>query len=327
MSRAWLKAATAIPGVEVVGLVDIIEDAARTRAAEFELQQAVISTDFATVLEQTQPDAIFNCTIPDAHYDVTMLALRSGCHVLSEKPLADSLEHAQEMVRTAKEQQRVFAVIQNRRYDPNIRRVRHFLEQEAIGPLTTVNSDFYVGAHFGGFRDHMKHVLLLDMAIHTFDAARLLTNADPVSVFCKEWNPAGSWYDQDASAMAIFEMTNGIVYTYRGSWCAEGLRTTWECDWRFIGQQGSVTWDGGTQQQAQVVAEREGLIANYRDVAFDEFSSEHIGAHAGIIREFFACIKNGTQPETRAEDNIKSLAMVLGAIESAEKGLPVPISW
>src|SRR6266581_2652143 len=72
-----------------------------------------------------------------------------------------------------------------------------------------------IGAHFEGFRQHMRHVLLLDMAIHTFDAARLLTGADPVSVYCKEWNPVGSWYDHDASAVAFFEMTNGIVYTYR----------------------------------------------------------------------------------------------------------------
>ncbi len=55
----------------------------------------------------------------------------------------------------------------------------------------------------------MTHVLLLDMAIHTFDAARLISSADPVGVYCHEWNPAGSWYDRDASAAAIFEMSNG----------------------------------------------------------------------------------------------------------------------
>ena len=93
----------------------------------------------------------------------------------------------------------------------------------------------------------MPHVLLLDMAIHSFDAARLFTGADPVSVYCQEWNPAGSWYDQDASAIALFEMSDGLVYTYRGSWCANGFPTKWECDWRFIGQNGTAIWDGGEQ--------------------------------------------------------------------------------
>ncbi len=256
-----------------------------------------------------------------------MQSLKQGCHVLSEKPLADSMEQAREMVVAAQQAGKIFALIQNRRYDRNIRRMRHYLETETIGSLTTVNSDFYIGAHFGGFRDHMKHVLLLDMAIHSFDAARLLTGADPVSVYCKEWNPDGSWYDQDASAIAIFEMTNNIVYTYRGSWCAEGLATNWECDWRFVGQRGSATWDGGTQYKSQIVKERGSFLSPLQDVEIPLYDAGNVGGHAGLIEDFFACIQNGTQPETNAADNIKSLAMVFGAIESAEKGSPVKIAW
>ena len=121
----------------------------------------------------------------------------------------------------------------------------------ALGPLTTLNSDFYLGAHFEGFRLSMPHVLLVDMAIHTFDTARFISGADPVSVYCKEWNPRGSWYDHSASAVAIFELTGGMVYTYRGSWCSEGLNTSWEAQWRVIGERGSTTWDGCEQMAAQ----------------------------------------------------------------------------
>ncbi len=325
MSGAWLEAALALPQVEIVGLVDVVEAAAQKKAAQYGLAQAIIGTDFQTILNQTTPDAIFNCTIPEAHYTVTMQALAHGCHVLSEKPLADSMEHAYEMIAAAQKADKIFAVIQNRRYDPNIRRMRHFLASSALGSLTTVNSDFYIGAHFGGFRDSMQHVLLLDMAIHSFDAARLLTGADAVSVYCYEWNPQGSWYDRDASAVAIFEMSNGLIYTYRGSWCAEGLPTSWECDWRFIGQKGSATWNGGEITHAQVVKETEGFISTYSDIAIPPYDAQNIGGHASIIQEFFTCIQNGTQPETNAADNIKSLAMVFGAIESAEAGLKVAI--
>ncbi|GCE28640.1 oxidoreductase [Dictyobacter alpinus] len=327
MSAAWLEAVRTMPDVEIVGLVDIFEEAAHKKARDFQLDGAIISTDLSSVLDQTQVDAVFNCTIPEAHYEITMTALKHGCHVLSEKPLADSMEHAREMLATAEKAGKIFSVIQNRRYDPAIRRVQHFLAAQKIGELTTVNSDFYIGAHFGGFRDHMEHVLLLDMAIHTFDAARMLTGADPISVYCKEWNPRGSWYDHDASALAIFEMTDGIVYTYRGSWCAEGLPTSWECDWRFIGQQGSVIWDGGSRQQAQIVKASGGFTSEYQDIDIPAYETQSIGGHAGLIREFFTCIQNGTQPETRATDNIKSLAMVFGAIESAESGQPVNITW
>jgi len=328
MSGAWLKAASAIPDLEIVGLVDVIEEAARKKATEYNLRDAVIGSDLSTVLVETAPDAIFNCTIPEAHTGITLTALQHGCHVLSEKPMADTLENARVMIAAAQKAGKIFAVIQNRRYERGIRRARTFLETGAIGPLTTVNSDFYIGAHFGGFRDAMKHVLLLDMAIHTFDAARFLTQADPVSVYCHEWNPAGSWYEHDASAVAIFEMTNGIVYTYRGSWCAEGLSTTWESDWRFIGQKGSMKWDGGSQMQAQIITATGGFLSTCENVSVPPYGSEkNIEGHKSLIEEFVSCIQGGNVPETTCTDNIKSLAMVFGAIESAETGRRVDIRW
>ncbi len=121
-------------------------------------------------------------------------------------------------------------------------------------------------------------------------------------------------------------MSNGVIYTYRGSWCAEGLPTSWECDWRFIGQRGSAKWDGGESTQIQGVKETGGFISTYRDMPIPPYDASNVDGHAGIIREFFACIQNGIQPETRATDNIKSLAMVFGAIESAEKGQKIFIA-
>lgn len=327
ITNAWLPVTKEIDGLQMVGFVDLIEDAARKKAGEYGTPDAVVGTDLQKVLDQTNPDIVFDCTIPEAHVSVTLTALKHGCHVLGEKPLADSMDNARRMVAAAQEAGKTYAVIQNRRYDPNIRRLKAFLESGAIGAITTVSSDFYVGAHFGGFRDRMKHVLLLDMAIHTFDAARFISGADPVSVYCKEWNPAGSWYDHDASAIAIFEMSNGLVYSYRGSWCAEGLRTTWESDWRIIGQQGSIRWGGDENMQAQVIAKREGFINPYQDVEIPVGTPAKIGGHAGLIRDFIQCIRTNTIPETICTDNIKSLAMVFGAIESAESGKRVDICW
>lgn len=328
MSAAWLRAAKEIEDVRIAGFVDINEDAAHVRKNEFGDADSFVSSSLQAALDHVQPDIVFDCTIPEAHVDVTITALKHGAHVLGEKPLADSMENARKMVNAAEEAGKLYAVIQNRRYDPNIRRLKAFLEAGGIGDLTTVNSDFFIGAHFGGFRDRMKHVLLLDMAIHTFDAARYLCGADPVSVYCKEWNPAGSWYDHDASAIAIFEMSNGIVYTYRGSWCAQGHLTTWESDWRIVGQNGTVLWQGDANMRAQTVARAEGFIYPFNDTEIPAApASARIGGHAGLIREFVDSVRTNTVPETVASDNIKSLAMVFGAIASAEQGRSVAITW
>ena len=327
MSGRWLDVSKDIPELEIVGLVDIREEAARGKVERFKLRDAMVSTDMKSVLDQTSPDVVFDCTVPEAHTQVTLEALEHGCHVLGEKPMADSMENARKLVAAAEKAGKIFSVIQNRRYDPRIRKLRAFLDSKRIGTITTLNCDFYIGAHFGGFRDHMKHVLLLDMAIHTFDAARFIIDADPVSVYCKEWNPSGSWYDHDASAIAIFEMSDGTVYTYRGSWCAEGMNTTWECDWRIIGEKGSVKWDGGNDVQTQVVTRTDGFLSDWTDVEIPPHDpGGKIGGHEGLIKEFVRCVQTGETPETTCTDNIKSLAMVFGAIESAEAGKPVEIS-
>jgi predicted dehydrogenase len=333
ISRAWLDAIRDIPDLRMVGFVDLIEEAAHKRAEEYGWQEAAIGTDLSAVLDRVHPDVVFDCTVPEAHVAITLEALRHGCHVLGEKPLADSMANARRMVAAAEATGKIYAVTQTRRYDSNIRRLRRFLESGTIGPITTVNCDFYIGAHFGGFRDRMEHVLLLDMAIHTFDAARLITGADPLAVYCHEWNPRGSWYDHDASAVAVFEMSDGIVYIYRGSWCSEGLNTQWESDWRIVGTEGSVKWDGATGFQAQAVAERGGFFSKWQDLevppSYEDLrryeSAEKTG-HAGVIRDFVRCVQIGAVPETVCTDNIKSLAMVFGAIESAEHGEHVTIN-
>lgn len=326
MSYRWMEVSKEHPQLELVGFVDMNEEAARARAADYGARDVAIDTDLQRVLDATRPDAVFDCTVPEAHAQITVTALQEGYHVLGEKPLADSMENARRSVAAAQAAGKIYAIIQNRRYDPNIRRLARTLRSGAIGPLTALNSDFYIGAHFGGFRDHMRHVLLLDMAIHTFDAARLLLEADPVAVYCREWNPAGSWYDHDASAVAVFEMSSGVVYTYRGSWCSEGLNTTWEADWRVIGQQGSITWDGAEGFRGETAAAA-GDFRSEMDVLPIEpaAASDRVGAHEGIIHEFVECVQNGGTPETVCTDNIKSLAMVFGAIESAESGQRVEI--
>ena len=324
VSRSWLEALKGNEEVEMLGLVDLNEDAASKLKQEFSLAAAT-GLDLSQMLDNVKPHVVFDCTVPEAHVNVTLTALDHGCHVLGEKPLADSMENARKMVAAARQARKIYAVIQNRRYQPQIRAYRDFVASGTIGKLTTLNSDFYIGAHFGGFRDRMKHVLLLDMAIHTFDAARFISRADPVAVYCKEWNPAGSWYDHGASAAAVFEMTEGIIYTYRGSWCAEGLNTSWESDWRAVCRKGSASWDGSDALRAQEVVETGSFFSKWQDRKVDIPETTKHGGHRGVIEEFLGCVRTGDTPQTVCTDNIKSLAMVFAAIESAQTGKRVEI--
>ncbi len=324
ISRAWLGAVGLQEEVELSALVDIRREAAQRAAQEHDVSDALVETDLEGALRAVRPDVVFNCTVPEAHCPVTLTALQHGCHVLTEKPLSDNMADARRMVEAARREGRMLAVVQNRRYLPQVRALRDFVASGRIGRVTTVQSNFFLGPHFGGFREQMRHVLLVDMAIHTFDAARCMTGADATSVYCHEWNPAGSWYAHGASAVAIFEMTGGIVYTYQGSWCSEGLPTSWEGDWCIIGDKGAVTWDGHDALRAEVVAEQDGFMSRLDEVEVPVPHMETTG-HDAVIREFIRCVRTGKRPETAASDNIKSLAMVFGAVESAERGQKVPV--
>lgn len=321
ISRAWFTALKNRDDVEVIAVADLKPEAAETRVREYGLHAAVFP-GLSEALKWRIPDMVFDCTVPPAHCANSVLALRSGCHVLSEKPLAQSVAEARRIVAAMRASGKIHAVMQNRRAMKEIIAYRNVICRE-LGELTTLNADFYIGAHFGGFRDEMEHVLLLDMAIHSFDQARFIAGCDPRTVFCKEFNPKGSWYRHGASAVAIFTMSNGAVFTYRGSWCAEGFPTSWECDWRAIGTRGTAKWVNSDVTGVRVVG-TDGFSRVCEDLQIP-VPDIALSGHAGIIDEFIRCVKTGGTPQTVCDDNIKSLAMVEGAIRSAESGLEVQV--
>ena len=219
MAKGWLRALQSSElrnEVEIVGLVDLDLSVARALAAEFGLERADIGTDLASVIAATQADMVFDVVVPSARSTVVSTALRLGCHVLSEKPLAASMEEAKALLALAAETGRVHAVVQNRRFISGIRRLRRAVEDGLVGEVSGIHCDFFLAPPFGGFLEAMDNVLLLDMASHTFDAARFVSGRQPLSVYCVESCPAGSRYAHGASANAIFKLSGGAVFTYRG---------------------------------------------------------------------------------------------------------------
>ena len=322
MGRQWAKNLAACDEVTIAGWIDIQPGAAAHAAHELQIDAGHLGDDLQRALAELRPDFLVDVTIPEAHHEVTQAALAAGVPVLGEKPMADSMEHARAMVAAAERAGVLYMVSQSRRYNAQLQAYRRLIAEQ-VGELCILNADFYLGPHFGGFREAMASPLILDMAIHTFDAARYLSDADPVAVYCEEFNPPWSWYNGAASATAIFEMSGGLRYTYRGSWCAEGRLTSWEGEWRAVGPNGSATWDGHTAPVAEIVTQQDGFLAQ---VEPREAQVEDIQAGiAGSLREFLHALATGATPMGECHDNIKSLAMVFAAIESAATGRRVAV--
>jgi len=323
MSHEWIKYALEDSACSIVALVDVFIDNANKIKQEFNLQCPVFD-NLEEAINITKANLVFDVTVPASHMQVVTEAMRLGCNVMGEKPMASSILEAKEILTVQNETKKVYSVMQNRRFIKNIRAFRSIIQSGQIGNTGMVCADFFIGPHFGGFRDVMDSPLVLDMAIHTFDQARFITGSNPISVYCHEFNAAGSWYKGNASAICIFEFEDNSVFCYRGSWSSEGCPTSWESTWRVTGSKGTAIWDGHNLPYAEVVSpvDANTFTNDCKKIEIDMSWNGREG-HTGCLDEMFLALKEGRNAETDCSDNFQSILMVYGAIESARIGKKV----
>jgi predicted dehydrogenase len=306
MGRAWLRVIGRLTDVRLVGLADLSLDTALRSAADADFTDIAVAATLEELLDRVEADAVVNVTIPEAHAEVSTLALLRGLAVLCEKPLADTLPAALSMIAAAEAGGRLLMVSQSRRYWRDAEALRGLVAR--LGRLGLVACSVFKSPHFGGFREQMAYPLLKDMAIHQFDLARDLIGSEPVSISCESFNPSWSWYAGDAAAEVNAEFADGTRFVFNGSWCSPGLETSWNGSWRISGADGTALWDGdhaplaesadGTPIPAVVHSGLEGI--------------------AGSLAEFVGALRDGSVPYGEAHSNVMSLAMVEGAIRSAQ---------
>ncbi|ROQ41494.1 putative dehydrogenase [Frondihabitans sp. PhB188] len=309
MGQAWLGTVAADPDVELVGIVDLNLDAAKASAQALGsgapgAQELAVGTDLAALVEQTRPDAILDITVPVAHHPVTTQALFLGLPVLGEKPVAPTIAQSLSLAAAAEVSGELFMVSQSRRRNDQLVDLRQ--HAALLGDVGIVTTEFYKAPHFGGFREEMDDVLLLDMAIHPFDSVRYLLGTEPVSVYCESYNPSWSWYSGDAAATALFEFEGGVRYEYDGSWCSPGFETSWNGSWRVSGEHGSALWNGDDSPTSEVDG---GLGVPAPAASLGD-------GIAGSLTAFTRALRTGEAPDGEVHGNIMSLAMVEAAIAS-----------
>ncbi|KQR64179.1 oxidoreductase [Arthrobacter sp. Leaf337] len=312
MGKKWLSVLMASPDVELVGLVDLNLAAAEAALRDAGIENVLCGTNLTEVSNATAAQAVINVTVPVAHHPTNVEALFAGLPVLCEKPAAPTVSQALSLAAAAEMSGQLLMISQSRRYYRNLAELKDNLV--SLGDVGTVTTEFFKAPHFGGFREEMEHVLLVDMAIHAFDVARYLLDQEPVSVYCEEYNPSWSWYAGDAATTAIFEFTGGARYIYSGSWCSPGLETSWNGSWRISGAHGTARWDGENQADFEIAGEGTGEVSLPQRV-------DHDGAEEieGSLAEFVSALRTGTVPSGEIHANVLSLAMVEAAVLSAQQ--------
>ena len=302
ISDVWLPYLLSRNDIEISALVDINDIHAKKQAQKYNIN-CPIFTNIDKAIDKIPCDIVIDNAIPSQRLSIAQSALSNKLHVISEKPLASSIQDALNINKLSEQYNKNFFVMQNRRYNTNMFSFKNAIQSKVYGNIGYLSADFFLGPHFGGFRDLMDSPLLIDMAIHTFDQARFLLGVNPISVYCHEYNPSWSWYKGNANALCIFEFENDIVFKYTGSWCVNGTNTSWDSEWKAYFEKGSILWDGTSSLQSDTQLET--IECN-------------LSGHIGCINEMINAIKNKKIATTNSFDNIYSLAMVFASIKSAK---------
>jgi predicted dehydrogenase len=323
MGKAWRDNATsASPDFDVVAVVDVNEQALREGGDHLGVPAERRFGDLKAALANVEADAILTVTPPAVHIEHAKLAFAHGLHVLTEKPIADTLQNAKVMVQLARAAGKQLVVAQNYRFSGPMQALRRVVADAPIGEVGHGHLDFYIAADFTGtFRESMEFPLLVDMAIHHLDLIRAVTQKNIARVTAMSFRPAWSWYQHDPGLKMLLELDDGTSFSYSGDWSALGRQTTWNGSWRLQCADGSIHLD---RDEISVVRS-EKWAKNQREEAVAVEKPAHNG-QARLLADFARAIRTNEPAETSGADNLWSFAAVIAGVTSATTGRTVDVS-
>jgi predicted dehydrogenase len=315
---AWLPSLPCGDAAAAVAFVEPVESNAARRAADFKLdRKTIFPTLAAAVKAHPEADSVLDIVPPVAREAVVSEALAAGLNVLSEKPLAPTLEQAQRLLAQASKARKTWMIAQNYRFNALPRTSRRVVESGTLGEIGVINLQFFKTGRFadGAYYRLIDHPLLSDMMVHHLDMVRYVTGLDFAWLRASAFQPKWSWFKGHAGVTFTGEMTNGASFTETGVWCSHGRNTTWNGDWHIEGERGGITW---TQDKLDLHTPADRMAWETAPASLNIGSAPN--GPEQILREFNAAIEQGRQPECSAFDNIKSIGAVYAATESINRG-------
>ena len=108
-------------------------------AADYDIPTEQVYEDWRSVLQKPRfADAVWICTQDRLHYDVAMLALRQGYHVLLEKPISPSPQECLELEEAARKSNRLLTICHVLRYTPFWSGIHRTIESGDIGRVVDI---------------------------------------------------------------------------------------------------------------------------------------------------------------------------------------------
>jgi len=325
--RSWAEIARSTAGIELTAVADPNPVAREWAVTTLGLPERSVFASLEEALAAVDCEAVLVITPPATHHTVATQALTAGKHVLVEKPLATIIDDARQLIDTAEQTGKMLVVSQNYRYRNPARTIQHFIASGGLGELLSVNVAFRRDTRriwpADNFRYQMQHPTVLDMAIHHFDLMRALTGRNIARIDARSWPVPDSPYRHDPALAAVLDLDGGVPATYLGDWATNEAETSWNGDWVLTGERGRIEWTSDIDNPLVGTARYTPWGKSGRELEQEPLAAED---RTGSLLAFRHAVLSGEPAETRAQDNLWSLAAVNGCVESIERRAPVSMA-
>jgi predicted dehydrogenase len=171
------------------------------------------TTNFEDLLTDPEVDAVVIATPVSTHYPIAKAALEHGKHVMIEKPLADSAEHALTLVDLAKRASRVLMVDHTFIYTSAVRKMRELIDSGDLGDILYFDS---IRVNLGLFQNDIN--VVWDLAPHDLSIMDYLLRAKPLAVSAIGASHAGN--DIANIAYMTLRFPNNVIAHFHVNWLA-----------------------------------------------------------------------------------------------------------
>jgi predicted dehydrogenase len=273
------------------------------------------------------------CTVvvpPAVHEQIVDLAIEHDLHILSEKPIADSLEASVRIVEKVKRAGLKMGVTMSHRFDQDKTSLRDVLRSGTLGQIgyIVLRMTCNCRAHgtWGPFRHEIPDPLLVEAAVHHLDILADLVDDECETIWADAWNPPWGQFAGPSQALVTMRFRGGSRAFYEGAkanavglngWRDEYIRAECELgtvilDHRRIERfphDPNGPWAGAREGTGQTVP----LLERPR------------WSHAWLIEQFIDWLASGPPMATNVEANLRSVVLTHAAIESGRTGRSVQV--
>lgn len=305
--------------VEIAAVCDIVEERAEEMA---KLYGAKAFTDYRDVLENKEIDVISICLPNYLHASVTIAALNAGKHVLCEKPMATSKDEAEAMIAAGKLNEKKLMIAHNQRFVASHQKAKEIIESGKLGKIYSFSTTFghpgpeewsIDGAESWFFNKDQAFIGVMgDLGVHKADLMRyLLGDFSEIGAFIE--TNAKQNTDVDDNAVCILRTESGIIGTLTASWA---YVTGGDNSTIIYGENGTLRLEADPVYSL-IEEYRDGTIINHQ---LEKIQTNEEGgqSNSSIIDYFVTSILENTEPPIPGEEGMKSLEVILAAIESQE---------